>query len=115
MSINSNTILFGSYPQNGDFLKREPIEWIVLEKVNGKSLCISKFLLDCKPYHHEPEKIIWRECSLRHWLNHDFFAWAFTKEEQEKIALSEIQNPKGNTTYAVKFSFFHHVFATRIS
>lgn len=97
MLINSNTIFLGSYPQNGDFLKKEPIEWIVLEKANGKSLCISKFLLDCKPYHHAPGKVIWKECSLRHWLNHDFFACAFTKEEQEKIALSEIQNPKGNT------------------
>ena len=47
--LNSNTIFFGSYPQSGNLLKREPIEWIVLEKANGQSLCISKFLLDCKP------------------------------------------------------------------
>ena len=95
--LNSNTIFFGSYPQNGNLLKREPIEWIVLEKANGQSLCISKFLLDCKPYHHAPGKITWKACSLRHWLNHVFFACAFTQEEQERIALSEMKNPKGNT------------------
>ena len=97
MCVNSDTILLGSYPQNGDFPKREPIEWIILEKANGQSLCISRFLLDCKPYHRTPGKIIWKECSLRHWLNYDFFTYSFTKEEQERISLSEIKNPKSNT------------------
>lgn len=97
MYVNSDTILLGSYPQNDDFPKREPIEWIILEKANGQSLCISRFLLDCRPYHRTPGKIIWKECSLRHWLNFDFFTYAFTKEEQERISLSEIKNPKSNT------------------
>ena len=85
MSINSNTIFLDSYPQNGDFLKKEPIEWIVLEKANGKSLCISKFLLDCKPYHHAPGKVIWKECSLRHCLNHDFLLVPLRKKNKRRL------------------------------
>lgn len=46
------------YPQNMG-LEKEAIEWIVLKNENNSCLCISKYLLDCKPYHEFLEKVIW--------------------------------------------------------
>lgn len=96
-----NTILFGSYPQKRGGLEKEPIQWLILEHGEGKALCVSKFLLDCKPYHPQPEKITWEKCGLRHWLNHDFFSQAFTEEEQKRIIPSEIKNQKNSTIDSV--------------
>ena len=90
-----NIITLGAYPQNSEL--PEPIEWIVLKKEAGKIFCISKFLLDCKPYHVTPENVTWKNCSLREWLNDYFFLTAFTKEEQKYIQLTNIETPLHNT------------------
>lgn len=36
-------------------------------------MLISKDCLDCEPYHDTLEPINWEYCSLRRWLNEDFF------------------------------------------
>ena len=44
--------------------------------------------------------ITWEECTLRSWLNEDFYQSAFSEEEQEWIALTQVineDNPKYNT------------------
>lgn len=51
MANIGDIITLGSYPQNNSYYsKGEAIEWIVLDKNNECLLCISKYLLDCKPY-----------------------------------------------------------------
>lgn len=90
------SVFTGSYPQNCG-PQREPIEWIVLKEEEHSSLCISKYLLDCKPYHDFPENVTWQDCTLRGWLNHEFLESAFSAEEREKIILSTVKNPAGNT------------------
>lgn len=94
--MNKIIIIMGAYPQNCG-LKKEPIEWLVLKEEKHRCLCISKYLLDCKPYHNISENIIWQNCSLRHWLNNEFLLSAFSVEEREKILLSNIINPTQNT------------------
>jgi len=94
--MNKYTIVMGEYPQNCG-LEKEPIEWIVLKEEERRCLCISKYLIDCKQYHNFPEKVIWHDCMLRNWLNHDFLMTAFSKEEREKILLTEVVNPAKNT------------------
>lgn len=86
----------GSYLQNCQ-AKKEPIEWIVLKEEEHCCLCISKYLLDCKPYHDFSKNVTWQDCTLRNWLNHEFFMSAFSAEEREKILLSIVKNPVGNT------------------
>ncbi len=94
--MNKLTIVMGEYPQDGG-LEKEPIEWIVLAEEAHRCLCISRYLLDCKPYHACPEAVTWENCSLREWLNQVFFQSAFSQEERERILCSEVVNPAGNT------------------
>ena len=82
-------VTFGRYLQNnGDML--EPIEWLVLDNDSETALLISRFCIDCKPFHPKPVAILWRDCDLRKWLNNDFLRCAFSADEQNRIAESTI-------------------------
>lgn len=94
--MNKITIKMGNYPQNCG-LEKEPVEWMVLREEKHRCLCISKYLLDCQPYHHLPGRVTWQNCTLRNWLNHEFLMTAFSNEEREKILLSDVINPAKNT------------------
>lgn len=98
--MNKMTIVMGEYPQN-DGSRKEPIEWIVLKEEEHRCLCISKYLLDCRQYHNLPENVTWENCTLRSWLNHEFFMSAFSAEEREKILLSDVANPANHTQDSV--------------
>ncbi len=87
-------ILFGHYEQDNDLTNgAEPIEWLVLERLDGQLLLLSSEGLDGKPYHTVPfAEITWEECSLRTWLNDEFFNTAFTAKEQFFIPAVANQN-----------------------
>lgn len=91
-------IPFGQYPQTAKGNDQTPIEWIVLEIQDGKAMLISKYGLDCQPYHKTKKSIAWEKCSLRAWLNKDFLKKAFTKEEQAAILTTEVNNGKEQGT-----------------
>ena len=91
------TIMFGSYPQsdpNGK--KKEPIEWIVLQKdyTNNTASLVSKYILDCKCYNDLRENTTWETCSLRNWLNNEFYNMAFSNDEKKRIVSKIIVNEK---------------------
>lgn len=93
---------FGSYIQNGD--RKEPIEWLILETDGKTALLISKYPIDCGldgvPYNEENTSVTWEECTLRKWLNEDFYNTAFSKEEQSRIITSTVttaENPEYDT------------------
>ena len=95
-------VTFGAYEQDGDPASgTEPIEWIVLDVQDGKSLLISKFALDGKQYHEDGQAdVAWETCSLRTWLNDGFLKAAFTEEQQEHILSVTVpaeQNPDYDT------------------
>ena len=86
---------FGSYPQsqNADGTYNvEPIEWRVLENNNGELFLLSEKVLDAQPYHSTYGDITWAECSLRTWLNEDFYGTAFSESEQALISTSYLTN-----------------------
>lgn len=85
-------IPFGQYPQTAKGNDKTPIEWIVLDIQDGKALLISRYGLDCQPYHKSKKSITWEKCSLRTWLNKDFLKKAFMKEEQAAILTTEVSN-----------------------
>lgn len=88
-----DTVKFGMYPQsdeNGN--NREPIEWIVLERQGEKVLLLSKYIIDCKCYNDELKYVTWENCTLRNWLNNDFYNTAFSSSEQNKILTTNIVN-----------------------
>jgi hypothetical protein len=82
---------FGSYYQENS-TKKTPIEWQVLKKSGTKVLLISRYVLDCEPYHHNSVDITWENCDLRKWLNGEFLKNAFTATEQKKIAVTKLAN-----------------------
>ena len=79
-----DTVTFGSYPQSditGN--TKDPIEWIVLERdeENKKALLFSKYILDCKCYDKGSDNGFWNTCTLRDWLNEEFYHIAFNSDE----------------------------------
>ncbi len=96
------SIRFGSYEQDNNKANgKEDIEWIVLSKDKNRTLVISKYALDCKPYNTKYKSITWETCSLRKWLNSSFINTAFSAEEKEIIAATVVtayQNPTYDKT-----------------
>ena len=92
-------IEFGSY-------KSEPIEWIVLDKTDGRMLVICNDALfdydDRVQYDDWPRDVTWASCNLRKHLNSDeFLDSIFTESEQKTIIeteLSTADNPYYGTS-----------------
>ena len=84
----------------------EPIEWIVLATEKNRSLILSRYVLDRKPYNSVNSDATWEASTLRTWLNEDFLNTAFSEEELKRIptvTVSAEKNPKysadtGNST-----------------
>ncbi|MGN0325723.1 MAG: DUF6273 domain-containing protein [Lachnospiraceae bacterium] len=86
-------VYWGSYEQDNDLTNgTEPVEWYVLDKVDGEATLLAVYLLDCQPYHEMYEEITWENCTLRSWLNSEFYNTAFSEEEQAVIANTNVVN-----------------------
>lgn len=88
-----DTIEFGEY-------EKDQIEWKVLDVQGNKALLISKYGLDCKAYNDDYKAVTWEDCSLRKWLNDDFYNKAFTDKTKKIIIESAVtaeKNPKYGT------------------
>lgn len=78
---------FGSYDQddktdNGS----EPIEWIVLDTDGSSIYAVAKYGIECKKYNEKKEATSWETCTLRQWLNDEFYTTAFSEEEISHIS-----------------------------
>ena len=88
-----DVVLFGSYEQDNVASNgAEAIPWYVLDKDGDKLLLLSVYLLDAVPYHEENTSITWENCTLRQWMNDDFYNRAFTKSEKKQIRTSYLEN-----------------------
>ena len=82
-------VTFGSYKQ--DRYREDgktPIEWIVLDNTDGKVLLIAKYALDCQKF--DSDTNVWKDSSIRQWLNGTFISSAFTESERSYIAETEL-------------------------
>ena len=95
-----NYVNFGGYPQTQNGNDKTPIEWLVLESNGETALLISRYALDCKPYNEEFEATTWEKCTLRGWLNSEFFNKAFSTEEKQYILQSDVSADK-NPEYSM--------------
>lgn len=78
----------------------EDITWLVLDEDDGNYLIISEYLIDRIPYNETDTSVTWETCTLRTWLNDEFYNGAFSSSEQEKIVLSHVpaeKNPDYST------------------
>ncbi|MBR5500612.1 MAG: hypothetical protein IKV74_03705 [Clostridia bacterium] len=88
-----DAVFFGTYEQDNNTANgQEEIEWIVLDKKNGKALIISKYGLDFQRYNTTFTDVTWETCTLRNWLNTTFYTTAFNANQQSKIASTTLTN-----------------------
>ena len=81
-----DTVMFGQYEQDGNLDNgSEPIAWQVLDVQGGKALLMSRYALDCLPFHDEKTDAVWNQSALNAWLQADFHA-AFTDAEWAAIS-----------------------------
>lgn len=99
---NENTvIIMGTYEQdNNPDNGKEAIEWEIVATKDDMALVVSKYALDRKNYHDIDEDVTWETCSLRSWLNNDFFNDTFTDDEKSLISDSSVK-AYNNPTYDV--------------
>lgn len=85
-------VTFGQYEQNNSETDGlEPIEWIVLDKQDGKILLLSKYILftsHATDGHLQP----WRKSRIKNTLTSDFIPSAFSPQEQNRICTTEIED-----------------------
>lgn len=87
-----NTIIFGSYEQNGyQDDGKEPLEWIILRKTDHAIFVTTKYAIDCKRYDGK-DYTVWENSNIRKWLNGSFYNNAFTEKEQGAIRLTAVSN-----------------------
>lgn len=90
--------------QEGDIFslgkyQNEDIEWQVLCKKDNEILVVTKNIIERMPFNDESDYTSWYECSLRNWLNSEFYNIAFDNDEKNLIkttnvfllSLSEVQ------------------------
>ncbi len=93
-------IYFGNYKQTVKY-KKEPIEWRVLSVNGDDAFLLADQCLDCKPYNEEYADATWETCSLRKWLNEDFYNEAFSENEKKGIKRATVVN-EGIPEYGIK-------------
>ena len=87
-------VTFGHYPQTKAGTDNTEIEWLVLayDSATNHSLLISRYGLDVKAYNTEKAGVTWEACTLRTWLNDEFYNKAFSKSEQSAILTTPVDN-----------------------
>jgi RNA polymerase subunit RPABC4/transcription elongation factor Spt4 len=72
-------------PSIGSIMTFGTYDWRVLDVKNEKTLLIAQHVTHVNlPYNEEKTDVTWETCTLRKWLNEEFF-YSFTKEEQRQI------------------------------
>ena len=97
-AVYGDEVVFGKYEQDGNTQNgAEDIVWIVTDtEIDGKKLLVSKYALDYQPYHNvKGEKVTWETCSLREWLNNNFYNSAFSSKEKNWIKKTTLENKDG--------------------
>lgn len=83
----------GEYEQSAIYDKeelvgweKEPIEWVPVDKKDGKYLLVTRHVIDYRRLSTEPGRSVhWSQSELRRWLNDEFYNQVFTDKEKEMI------------------------------
>lgn len=84
-------VKFGSYYQDAEF-EPEPIKWRVLSVDGDDAFLLADKNLDAKLYNEERTSVTWETCTLRKWLNEDFYNEAFDADEKKAIKETAVTN-----------------------
>ena len=87
----------GEFEQdNVRFNGPEALEWVVLKQVDGKTLVTTKYNIDSRHASEEKGAVTWENCTLRTWMNDEFYNSAFSDEEKAAILEETIDNSDDN-------------------
>ena len=87
-------VRFGRYEQDNNLENGpEEIVWRILDIQDGKALLFPSTALEHLQFEEKAETATWDKCSLRRWLNEDFYRSAFDDTERASIHESSLSNP----------------------
>ena len=86
--------------QAGDKIRFGNYEWRVLDIHNNTALLITEYIIEQGQYHDAYKDITWADCSLRRYLNGEFYD-RFTAADQARI-LPVINSNPDNPWYGTK-------------
>lgn len=113
-AVVGDVIKFGQYEQSAAG-QAEAIEWIVLDHQKGIITMISRYALEALPYNDEPVETSWSDCTLRNWLNNDFYNEAFSDEEKGLIQTVANENSALFGDHADGLAAEDHVYLLSVS
>ena len=86
--------------QVGDKIVFDKYEWRVLDIQNNKALIITEDIIEQRVYHDAYKDITWAECSLRKYLNNEFYN-QFTEADKSRI-IPVLNKNRDNQWYGSK-------------
>lgn len=93
--------MYGEAPmQVGDKIEFGSYEWRVLDIQNNTALIITEYIIEQGRYHDAYKDITWADCSLRKYLNGEFYD-KFTTADKSRIVPVTNKNPD-NHWYGTK-------------
>ena len=109
-------IYFDEYLEEGKYryFKWEQIKWRVLQNDGSTLFVVADKGLDTKPYNEEDRYITWENCTLRHWLNNDFYNTAFSDSEQMAIIEQTVVN-KADQDFNTEEVLWSSIFVTLVA
>ena len=78
--------------QVGDKIVFDRYEWRVLDIKNDAALIITEYIIEQRPYHNRSGDVTWADCSLRKYLNGEFYD-QFSASDKARIAPVLNKNP----------------------
>ena len=83
----------------------EPIKWRILAEGEGEALILAELILDSQHFNYGNDSYnLYRDSTIRTWLNDTFYNTAFTALQRDVILLTEVENgarttnPDGNAS-----------------
>ncbi len=74
-------------------------EWLVLDKEEDKMMLITKDLIKLDKFNEEQARAIWENCTLRSWLNSEYYESAFSDDEKSLILETTNKNYDNSIYY----------------
>lgn len=83
----------------GEHIQFGQYNWRVLRVHGDRALIMTEDIIELRDYHNKNEEVTWSNCSLRHYLNEEFYE-SFAEVDRNRILEVEHENP-GNPWYHV--------------
>ena len=86
-----NSIWLGRY-------RGDPLFWTELSRDDGKILFLCRNIIEYLPFHDKYEAVAWDNCTLRTWLNGEFYSTAFSSSDRQLIRKATLKTKNSQDT-----------------